>query len=117
LHHDEDNNIASEKVPSAYADTRQKGLRETMSLCNISNQVPAIVAGDYNIRMDCHSFVKWLHDRYQPQIEADQSYFKLKGKEFVWKDSHSFFNDPKLRSQLLKFDNEIDRFNQSKVSF
>lgn len=67
--------------------------------------------------MDCHSFVKWLHDHHQPQIQADQSYFKMKGKEFVWKDAHMMFNDPKLRLQLLKFDKELDRFNQSEVCF
>ena len=111
LYHDENNKIASSKVPSTYADMRQKALLETVRLCNIRNDVAAVIAGDYNIRMDCFDLVNWISKEFKSKIDQDNAYFQLNDKDFVWKDAFKMFNSPQERAKFLQFDKEITRFN------
>jgi len=78
LYHDEYNTIAISNIPSVYASERVKALDEMFNRCNINEQVPAFIFGDFNVRLD-GDFMEWL------KTQIDEDSLVIKEKDFFFK--------------------------------
>jgi len=115
LYHDDNNTVAIQNIPSKYADQRSVALAEAVRKCQLSDQSPTFIFGDYNFRLD-GDFVPWLEEQcrknYGIENEHKEQFLSIEDKSFSFKFSNEIFGDDRLREKIFQFDREPIRFNQ-----
>ena len=98
LIHDDSNEQAAQATPSSAAKLRAKMIALTQRLIGINHQVPTLMAGDFNFRLDLESVVRELNGRV-----------KVLGKS---KMEHDVIGDESW-ALLREYDRELLRFNEA----
>lgn len=121
LFHDDINTLAIQEAPSLYARDRMEALQLATRECCLSNDVAAILFGDFNVRLD-KDFVDWLKNDFLKQQSNNNSdtnledFLLIKDKSFSLKFCDHLV-EPQSIQEIRKFDREITRFNEAQVSF
>jgi inositol-1,4,5-trisphosphate 5-phosphatase len=116
LFHDDSNLLALASTPSTYATKRSAALRVVMQRLPPG---PALLAGDFNFRLDLAGFVAWLRAQVPSSASASMSMPASDGQYvLVQKDTFQCpFLDPLLcdaakhTSIRESYDMELQRFN------
>jgi len=117
LFHDDINTLAIQEIPSVYARDRLDALQLATSECGLSNDIPAILFGDFNVRLD-KDFVEWLKNdflREQTNNNSDanlEEFLSIKDKSFSLKFCSQLVETQTIQ-EIRKFDREISRFNET----
>lgn len=113
LYHDDSNLVALECVPSVYAVKRAAALRTVMQRLPPG---PAMLAGDFNFRLDLAPFVAWIRQRAASATavaESGDAQFLLVQKDvFQCPFLDAQLRQPELAASVRhSFDQELPRFN------
>lgn len=119
MFHDDINTLAIQETPSVYSRDRLEALQLATRECCLSNDIPAILFGDFNVRLD-KDFVEWLkNDFLQKQTNNNsdinlEEFLSIKDKTFSVKFCPQLVEAQSIQS-IRKFDREIIRFNEAQV--
>ena len=129
LYHDDLNFTAIDKVPSIYSEKRKHALQEALEECSADSERPAFVFGyatkirfhahysfsDFNTRLD-GDIVHWIKEKFcsnQNHMGSDE-HLSMDERSFSFKHDN-VFDDVSVIPEILQFDREIHRFNNSQV--
>lgn len=109
LFHDDSNLVALDASPSLYAAKRAAALRTVVQRLPPG---PALLAGDFNFRLDLAPFLAWLRARAPSAPAADGHALLVQKDVFQCAFLDALMSDPAAaRSAREAFDRELVRFN------
>ncbi|RNF25671.1 putative inositol-1,4,5-trisphosphate (IP3) 5-phosphatase [Trypanosoma conorhini] len=105
LYHDDRNTEAAAASPSVYAARRQEALLEAVAECMVfvAPQDPLFIFGDFNTRLDTHSFLKHLKETRQMEVQLSAK--DVQAPDCFWE----LFTESQQAGAMKKFDVELQR--------